>query len=405
MRGGSASAGRHGLRIIGLGLLLATATAGAFDTGIDGLRVDGFFTQNYLRSTHNNLFGESTRGTFDYTEAGLALSWAPAPSFLLAGQALYRHAGTTEEGARLDYLMAVWTPLATEDASLSLRVGRIKNPIGLFNETRDVAFTRPSLLLPQSIYLDGIGVRDALLSSDGFGLHGELRGDWGAVDTDFVVALPYDLSDEVRDAFFWRLGAQGTLHAKRTAYARLGWLDPEGRLRLALSGLTNRSEYQPRTGEPIPEFDVSLDQLILSGQYVQGDWTLTSEIVRRRILIDPFGQQSNRPHLGYYVQAGRRFGGTFETYLRHDALYADLTDKSGRRQSSGLGPEPAWHQFARDWTAGIGWQPQRQVLLRAEFHHIDGSGWIAFQDNEPDVRLGTDERKWNLLMFQLSLRF
>ena len=246
----------------GLGLLLAAAKVGAIDTGADGWRVDGFFTQNHLRSTHNNLFGESTRGTFDYTEAGLALSWAPAPTFLLAGQALYRHAGAAENGGRVDYLMAAWTPLATEGGSLGLRVGRIKNPIGLFNETRDVAFTRPSLLLPQSIYLDGVGVRDALLSSDGFGLHGELRGGWGTVDADVVAALPYDLSDEVRDAFFSRFDARGTLHAQRTAYVRLGWLDPDGRLRLALSGLTNRSGYQPRTGEWIPEFDVSLDQLI-----------------------------------------------------------------------------------------------------------------------------------------------
>jgi inorganic pyrophosphatase len=53
---------------------------------------------------------------------------------------------------RLDYGFVDRTLLADGDDQVGLRLGKIKNPIGFFNTTRDVAHTRPGIIMPQSIY-------------------------------------------------------------------------------------------------------------------------------------------------------------------------------------------------------------------------------------------------------------
>ena len=59
---------------------------------------------------------------------------------------------------------------------------------GPFNDTRDVAFTRPSILLPQSIYPDV--TRALSLSADGATFYGEYRSSWGDFTLETVLGLP-----------------------------------------------------------------------------------------------------------------------------------------------------------------------------------------------------------------------
>ena len=41
-------------------------------------------------------------------------------------------------------------------------------------------------------------------------------------------------------------------------------------------------------------------------------------------------------------------------------------------------------------------------MLAGEYHVVDGTGWLPKQDN-PDA--GETRQHWNMLLFQLSLRF
>ena len=120
----------------------------------EGFQVHGFLSQGYFLTTNNNLFGSSERGgSLDFTEVGINASWVPWPSLQLAVQGLSRRAGEAAEGEpELDFGLLDYTAVATEDRRLGVRLGRVRLPFGLYNDTRDVAFTRPSILLPQSIY-------------------------------------------------------------------------------------------------------------------------------------------------------------------------------------------------------------------------------------------------------------
>jgi hypothetical protein len=145
----------------------------------DTFQYHGFISQNFVLSSENNFYGESSKGSFDFTEAGFNVSLRPLSRLGLAAQVLYRRAGELEdEEVRLDYGVVEFTALDAAEVRAGLRLGRVKNPLGLYNETRDVAFTRPSIFLSQSIYFDR--TRNFALSSDGGQVYGEYESHIGA---------------------------------------------------------------------------------------------------------------------------------------------------------------------------------------------------------------------------------
>jgi hypothetical protein len=90
-------------------------------------------------------------------------------------QGEYRDAGESDNlGFRLSQAFADGSFSPGEGTLLGANLGRIDIPFALYNRTRDRVDTRPSIVLPQSIYLESAGLRDYLLTGDGgmlYGLH------------------------------------------------------------------------------------------------------------------------------------------------------------------------------------------------------------------------------------------
>ena len=97
----------------------------------------------------------------------------------------------------------------------------MKTPLGLYNDTRDVAFTRPSILLPQSIYFDR--TRKLALAADGVHLYGEYRSDLGDISFQAGVVRPLVLGAETEVALLGESGADVT----RALYSQTGCLPAE----------------------------------------------------------------------------------------------------------------------------------------------------------------------------------
>ncbi|RAR61017.1 hypothetical protein BCL93_106223 [Onishia taeanensis] len=51
---------------------------------------------------------------------------------------------------------------------------------------------------------------------------------------------------------------------------------------------------------------------------------------------------------------------------------------------------------------GLQWQPYPKILISAEYHYINGTGWTPIQDN-PDA--ANTSQYWNMFLTQFSLRF
>lgn len=386
------------LGVIGLAGLIATATkADAQDMG-DTLQVHGFLSQALVITDDNNFFGPSSEsgGSTEFTEVGVNFSVRPHEDILVAAQVLSRRAGGdgSEAQPKLDHGVVDYQALSNQERSAGIQIGRFKNPFGFYNQTRDVSFTRPSILLPQSIYFDR--TRSLGLAADGISFYGEERMSHGTIRAQVGAAIPQTDEDLERQTVSNATSVDGEpSFIGQILYERSG-----GRFVAAISLADVSAEIVTDTDKG----ELSFQPLIFSVQFNKEKWSLTGEYAIRSLETSNFSTSMlNQSAIGesWYLQYTRRFLNDWQGFLRYDSLINNRDDSSGHKyETSGTGP--AHSQFAKDWTIGMQWRPHPQVLLSAEYHYIDGTGWLPALDNPNPA---ASSRYWNMFLTQLSLRF
>ena len=382
--------------------LLATLPVWADDLAGPRYHVQGFAAQGLIGSTDNRFFGDSEdRVSTDFTEAGLHGSWQPLDALRLSGQVLYRRAGESDQdGLRLDYAQADWQFYQTDVTQFGLKLGKVKLPYGLYNETRDVPFTRPGILLPQSVYIDNS--RDLLLAAPGMFVHGASVQKYGAIDFLLGWVRP-DFDSESVEYVFLGNTRPGKLQGKGTLGARLRWDAPTDTT-LMLTYADARADYSPGSPDSLATGEIRFRNLLATVQQRLDTLTLTAEYGQpqgNRRGFGPALPDDSRTVQAFYLQGEWRFRPAWELMLRHDIFYRDRNDKNGRQFEAATGL-PAHSMFARDSTLGLRWDATPSLMLRAEYHHIDGTGWLPGPDN-PD--LFSREQRWNMWLLQAAYRF
>jgi len=384
-------------------LALPAGQASAEEGVLDTLQMHGFLSQALVITDDNNFFGPSSEGngSLKYTEIGANASIRPHENVLLAAQILSRRAGGDGEDAApsLDYGLIDYQMISNQQRTLGIQVGRFKNPFGFYNQTRDVAFTRPSILLPQSIYFDR--TRSLGLSGDGLSLYYEEMVPSGTLRTQIGIGQA-QAGDDLRRTM--RLeDAPGDLEPRDSAIAQIKYEHDGGRIVAALSAATAKAKFESHA-PTLNDGDFEFVPWVLSLQYNAEHWSLTGEYAIRSSRLEGF----DNPFLNFdvtgeswYIQYARRFNDNWQWLVRYDSLTSNRDDRDGQAfEASGAGP--AHSQFADDITLGLQWSVNPRLMLAAEYHHVDGTGWLPIQDNPAPSET---ERRWNMLLFQLSLRF
>ncbi|WP_223111522.1 hypothetical protein [Billgrantia pellis] len=386
-----------------LALVLAASPAAGQEGPLDTLQLHGFLSQALVVTDHNDFFGPSSSGagSLKYTEIGANASLRPHQDLLIAAQVLSRRAGGEGSDARpvLDYGVIDYQPLSDQQRTLGVQVGRFKNPFGFYNQTRDVAFTRPSILLPQSIYFDR--TRSLGLAADGITAYYEERVPTGTLRIQVGMG-DTQAGDDLRRTM--RLeGTPGSLEPRRSAIGQVRYEYDGGRMVAALSTASARARFESDM-PGMSDGDFHFRPWILSLQYNAELWSLTGEYALRTSTLQGFAN----PFLNFditgeswYVQYTRRFNDDWQWLVRYDSLVNNRDDRSGS-DFEAMGGGPAHTQYAKDLALGLQWNVTPRVLLAAEYHHIDGTGWLPLQD-EPDP--AETKRYWNMLLFQASFRF
>lgn len=369
------------------------------------LQIHGFASQAFISTTDNHFFGNTDgNGNFGFTEVGLNALAQPLPKLQLSVQVLSRRAGKGNSGTpRLDFGFADYRLYSHDTNQFGIRVGRLKNPFGFYNDTRDVAFTRPSILLPQSIYFDR--TRNLGLSGDAVHLYGESsHKDLGSISLQFGVFRPVVGDVETELAL---LGGQraGKL-TKNVSYIGRGIYESNNkRIRLALSGIWLDVGYDPAENDPLASGNILFSPVFFSAQYNAERWSLTSEYAIRHFKYKNFHSPGfdglEFTGESYYVQSAYRFTSKWEGVLRYDVLFTDRADRSGQQYSAASG-RPAHSRYAKDITVGLRWNVTPAFMLRTEYHHVDGTAWLSKMDNPSPS--GTNPH-WNLFAVQASYRF
>ena len=368
----------------------------------ENAQVHGFVSQAYITTSDNNFWGETSGSeNFDFRELGLNMSIQPTSDIHLAGQVLARHAGNLDNGDfRLDYILADYSILSNQTQNFGIRIGRILNPLGLYNETRDIAFTRPGILLPQSIYFDR--TRDLAFSSDGVQLYGEYRVSNNEIFWQLSSAFPIVDSKELELALL-TADMPGEFKPDQSYLGRLLWERDGGRTRLGLSYAYVDIHYDPGLSDPLSKGHIAFMPTILSAQYNEELWSVTSEYAVRRFEYRDLGAIPDQSFTGdsWYLQGTYRPATTWELFARYDNLFSDKTDRDGKDYEAATS-KPAFTRFARDLTFGVKKVFNPQVMVRAEYHNVDGTAWLSTLENQPISSL---KRRWDMFALLVSLRF
>jgi hypothetical protein len=177
--------------------------------------------------------------------------------------------------------------------------------------------------------------------------------------------------------------------------------EPTPSTTLALSYIDANADYQLSLANLVLPGTAEVSILVVSAQQRIGTLTLTAELggphFRAKIPGLPDQESTGQ---SMYLQSEWRFSPNWEALLRYDVMYNDTDDRSGKRFEAATG-QPAFTQFAKDWTLGLRWEGSPRWMLRAEYHHVYGTAWLPSADN-PDP--GSDAR-WNMWLLQGAYRF
>ena len=371
----------------------------------DSLQIHGFASQAMVKTSDNRFFGDSPDVSFDFTEIGVNASLRPHSKLLLSAQLMARRAGDIYEGdVALDYALVDWTAFSSEHGRFGARAGRLKNPLGLYNETRDVPFTRPGIFLPQVIYFDK--VRNLVLSTDGALAYGDWLGDFGSLSA--TLTAGQTLTDENVEWAYLGNDFPGDVEPDGTSFSWSLWYSTlDERIKLGWSGAVFTFQYDPAGGVADFLAPGTTDVLywIASFQYNAEDWTVSAEYMRQPIEWQDYGLFSpdrDATGEGYYLQGAYRLRPDVEFMLRWEEGFADTADRRGQgMEASSGGYIPAFAGYSRIWTAGVRWDVNRHLMLRAEYQRHNGAFVLSFKENDPPDLV----KHWDLFALQVSVRF
>jgi hypothetical protein len=393
-----------------IGLLGLPPGALALDLGFGDWQAHGFLSQGYTYTSGNDFFGNSQGdGSLDFTELGLNVLGHPWPNLLIAAQGVYRNAaGSDQEAFRLDYASLDYHLPLGKHGKLGVRLGRVKNPIGLYNETRDVIWTRPGVILPQSVYFDALSFRAPEIASDGGILYGCYRFGEHALSAEFLVAEPLDNKDGAPAFLTGIQNAPGTLTGRPLFIGRAGYEWQEGRVRLLFSVVNLDRDFESFSPR-VPSGNIKALAPFVSAQVNLEKWSFTGEY--ERINLERSGLFPDRAPLflrdntsdGYYLQAEYRFMPGWSALLCYDSFFANVDDRDGS-SAAALTGLPRHRFFAKDLTFGLRWEFARDWLVASEYHNVYGTGWLSAVDN-PELNLNGGDSHWDLFALMLSFRF
>jgi len=401
-------------------LLYISTTVAAEDVSnwLDRIQWHGFASQGLVFTTDNNFYGESDHGSADLTELGLNASLQLSPDVRIAGQVLSRQAGDMDDGSpRLDYGLLDVNLVSSMKGRVGFYLGRIKNPLGLYNDTRDVAHTRQGIFTPQVIYFDK--VRDLTMSADGLHFYGEYVLNNGTLLVQG--GLGYPIPDDNVEITYLGQDWSGRLDSNRPALVgRIMYEHNGGRWIFAASGASLELDFDSGAADAIPIVGVhsgtlEIDYSILSGQFNGEKWQFTAEAaIQKANFVDIGGLfvDADTKPFGLMLEANYKLTPQWQVYIRNELFYLNKEDKYGREFNSqlqavsdafgGAIPVLAAHtRYSKNWVIGSRWDINKNIMFRADYHRNEGTATLSGAEND----MTKVEQDWDMFAVSLSYRF
>jgi len=375
----------------------------AYDEFNNAWHAHGFVAQGLIQAEKSSYVNDDGDVSGKLTEIGLNASYLFTPDIRVTGQVVYLNGGNRySKGARIDYALIDWSVYNDQNWMINLYLGRYKNNHWLYSSTRDVPHTRPSIILPQSMYYDGF--RDIAMGSDG----AALKVSYGSEEHgDFDFNFSYGTSSLSSDEVKFLLGdmALGEGKQKFDAQMSLYWQPLYSQWRFGLSVLDSDFNYSRKQNEFFSDGLFSFQQYSLSMLFEGERWEFSSELFQQKFLLEGFYAPTFHNESfsqGAYIQTRYQYNDKLRFLARIEKFYGNKEDKNGS-QLEKLTGVPHYFAFHNDLTLGASYNLNERLRLQIEFHQVEGTSRltpITFPNTEIN-----DSEHWNIWALQLMYWF
>lgn len=370
----------------------------------EDIKIHGFVAQGLIQAQDSNFVNDDGDVSLKLTEVGVNASYKINSQLRVAGQGVYLNGGNRyPEGLRIDYLFLDWHLVSNADWQFKLQLGRNKNYHWLYSSTRDVPHTRPSIILPQSLYFDAF--RDVALGVDGLTVIVNTQnylGDW-----DFNLSVGTSPISEEQTANLLGDLASGELEHKKDQQFSVYWRPVKSQWQLGMSLLDADFSYAAGENDVLFNGKETSQRIALHILYQGERWEFVSELLRERVILSNFvypGFNSDKTSEGGYVQARYFLNPKFNLMARLDIYDQDRKDRKGlgiTAMSQGL--VPAYFGYMDQATLGLSWKIAKNMQLQGEYHRVKGAGRLA-PFLVPDV-INNNHLYWDMWALQLMYWF
>ena len=355
------------LRMHWTAVVLAIVPALAAAQSLDDLNIQihGYATQGLLYTTQNNILTTtSSNGSPAWTEAVLNVGAQPIPKLRIGVQGRYFLLGNLGNAITLDWAAADYKA----NDQFGVRFGKVKTPLGLFNEIQDIDPSYMWSLLPQSVY--PITSRNSLLSHYGGVVYGRLNLGSGLGKLEYRGWGGQSMlsSDDGYLLGFREAGILLPNGLSHTTYgAAIHWRPPLRGLMVGASDNKNNTYQDPVTVGPYsgtakgPAFhwpyyfaQLERDRWMLAGEWTRAAAKLFLSIPGAPVTTLALDQRSWYA-MGSVKATPKLTGGLyFSEATNHVAV---------------LGPA----RYSKDWAVSARYDFNQYLYAKAEQHFIDGT--------------------------------
>ncbi|MBU3006266.1 TonB-dependent receptor [Paraglaciecola arctica] len=382
-----------------LGMLYMT-----FCDSAESLKINGFVAQGMVQSKDSNFVTDDGDVSVKLTEIGVNSAYRFNSSLRMAGQAVYLEGGNRyPDGFRIDYLFLEWQLLQTANWLIKTQIGRNKNYHWLYSSTRDVPHTRPSIVLPQSLYFDVF--RDVAIGVDGIVLLAQTDNKWGEWDFNFSYGNS-QISEEQKENLIGT-SASGKLTHDTDTQISVYWRPSLSKFQYGFSLLDADFSYKQGDNDTLFSGEETSQRIMFNFLYQGQNWEVASEVMRERVIVENLlfpSFQSDLTAEGGYLQARYFLSSQLTLLARLDIYDRDRRDRDGSNiQTLSQGLVPSYFGLMDQATVGMTWKFAKNIQIQAEYHKVKGTARLApiFTPNT----ILNDSKYWDMWAVQLMYWF
>jgi hypothetical protein len=360
--------------LLAAALLMPLAALAADDL----LTIHGFGNQDYWKSGATSFSGSGPNGTWQNDDLGLVLRATVNDK---------THVYAQLQANATDPVQMLWMFVDYQvNDDLRVKAGKVKFPLGIYNEIVDARGLQLSALTP-FLYYDAFDLTyDAYV---GVGVDYDMQAGKAGKFTfqPFVGNIPSSPAPFTAPAFDAPTNSIPADTTDRNLYGmRVTWETPVDGLRLLAVAYNTRIQTTALNGQTAGIVGNEI-RYVASIDYVTETLDIKSEFAHHR-----YPSLVGLPEVvsrAWYLQAGYHLG-DWTPYARFDSEVNDAAFSS----------DPSFYQ--RDFVVGIDRLIMSNLHLRAENHFNHGYGMPVVNG---DIAAGTGKVDWNLVAVQINYMF